>query len=93
MPQLVAKYNKEIAGNDSIELIHASFDSDDKSAGAWAKKSHFTWPTVMERNLEKAGLVKYSQGVPTYVVVDANGKVVAEGKDAVSKKIKEITKK
>ena len=86
-------YNSKIASNDKVELIMASGDQDPKAALGWAKKHTFPWPTVLMKEIQKAGLAKYRSGfVPHYVLIDKDGKKLAEGKEASLKKAAELTK-
>ena len=86
-------YNNKIASNDKVELLMASADQDTKAALAWAKKHTFPWPTVLMKKIGKAGLEKYKAGfVPHYVLVDKDGKKLAEGKENCLKKAAELTK-
>lgn len=71
----------------------ASADQDPKAALAWANKHTFPWPTVMTKKIQKAGLAKYRAGyVPQYVLIDKDGKKLAEGKQACLDKAAELSK-
>ena len=86
-------YNSKIADNDKVELIMASGDRTAEAALNWAKKHTFPWPTVMSSNVQKAGLAKYRSGfVPHYVLIDKDGKKLAEGKEASLRKAAELSK-
>ena len=86
-------YNSKIADNDKVELIMASGDRDPKAALAWAKKHTFPWPTVMSDNTQKAGLSRYKSGfVPHYVLIDKDGKKLAEGKEDSPRKAAQLSK-
>ena len=86
-------YNSKIAGNDKVELIMASGDQDPKAALKWANQHNFPWPTVMSKDIQKAGLSKYKFGfVPHYVLIDKDGKKIAEGKEASLRKAAELGK-
>ena len=85
-------YNKEIASNDKVEMIHISRDNDEKAALAWAKKAKFPWPTLSKKDSskEKFLMSHYGGGVPTYVLVDIDGKRLATGKAAIWAKLSEL---
>ncbi len=71
----------------------ASYDRDPKAALGWAKQHTFPWPTVMMKNLKKAGIAKYANGgVPHYVLIDKDGKKLAENKANCLAKIAELSK-
>lgn len=86
-------YTSKIASNDKVELIMASFDRDSNAALAWAKKHTFPWPTVMIKDQNKAGIGKYAgRGVPHYVLIDKEGKKLAENKAECFAKLAELSK-
>jgi thioredoxin-related protein len=91
----VEKYNSEIAKLDNLELVQVSVDRDAKKAVAWAKKESFPWPTILMTDIEKT-LVKdiKTNAVPTYVLIDKDGKEISRAHDSgsVIKKFKEVTK-
>ena len=85
-------YNEKIAPNPKVELIHVSADSDKKSAEEWAKKEKFPWPTVLPEDAKRSGLDKFAGGgVPHYVLIDKEGKQLAEGQGQVLAKVQELT--
>jgi len=90
----VETYNNEIAKNPNAELIHLSRDRDDETAEAWATKESMPWPTLMRDDTDVKTLVAPyfpdgRMGVPTYILVDRNGKEIARGKAAALAKIKQ----
>ncbi len=87
----MVKYNDKIAKNDKVEFIMVSADGSKEEALTWAKKENFPWPHVqMESYVEKESKLDFKKfevrGFPTYLLIDAKGKVVAEGKEEVFKK-------
>jgi hypothetical protein len=80
----VAKYNKELAGNEIVEFIQVSLDRDEDAALEWAIKENFPWLQVMKESASKADLSQYhtSGSVPFYCLIDKEGKVVAKGSQA-----------
>ncbi|MGC6426417.1 MAG: TlpA family protein disulfide reductase [Akkermansiaceae bacterium] len=85
-------YNKDIAKNKDVELIHLSLDRDEDVAAAWGAKENMPWPTLMNEDIDSKVLrTPYfpgRMGIPAYVMVDHTGKEVARGKQAVMEKIK-----
>ena len=87
------KYKTKIASNPAIEMIHGALEPE-AAALIWAKKEAFPWPTVMDQDLEKAGLEQYaSTFVPGYILIDKNGKKLAENAENVFAKIDALTTK
>jgi hypothetical protein len=87
----VSKYKSKIATNPAVEMIHAALEKED-AALQWAKKESFPWPTVIGKDLKKAGLEKYATAfVPGYILIDKNGKKLAEGSPGAFAKIEELT--
>lgn len=75
-------YNKNIKDNADVEFIHISLEDED-AAEKWAKKAQFSWPTVREEDMKKAGVgkVKYAiKSYPSYLVVDKDGNVDPGGR-------------
>ena len=89
----MATYNNNIATNDQAELVHVSMDRCKVSATKWAKAVNFPWPTVLPKKQRSSGLMKYAgRGVPHYVLIDKEGKRLAEGKAACFQKLSELSK-
>jgi hypothetical protein len=91
----VEYYKNEIADNDSVELIWASADRSEDAMEAWAKKEKFPWPTIKFESARKIAEISKAapRGVPGYVLMDAEGKVLATsaGSSArVKAKLKEL---
>lgn len=74
-------------------MIHVSRDRDDKSAEKWAADEGFPWMTILPDDAERSGLMEYRtrNAVPFYVLVDKDGKEVAQGSGAVFQKAVELT--
>lgn len=63
-------------------MIHIALE-DKSKALAWAKKESFPWPHIMQKDMGKF-LGKYFKNVaPTYVLIDREGDVLANGKSAI----------
>ena len=89
-------YKKEIATNDNVELIWASADQSEDAMETWATKEKFPWPTVKFKSARKIDPINDARprGVPGYVLMDAEGKVLAQSAGSsqpVKSKIKELT--
>lgn len=88
----MADYNSKIASNDKVELIQVSLE--DESAGAkWAAKEKFPWPVIQQKKMKSAGVGDKNfkvTGVPTYILVDKDGKEVVRGKGQIFEKIKSL---
>ena len=75
-------YHEKIAGNDQVELIHFSYDESEADALKWAKKEKLPWPTVLPDKQEATDLERFAGDyVPEYILIDKDGKVIANGKD------------
>lgn len=86
-------YNKKIAENDNVELIHLSRDRGEDEAEAWAAKEKMPWPTLMKSDTDSDALFtpyfpSGRMGIPSYIMVDHTGKEIARGKAEVMNKIK-----
>ena len=81
-------YNEKVAKNDDIDLIQVSLDRDANSALKWAKKEKFPWHCIPNKNHKSAKMDKYNvRGVPTYILVDAEGKEITRDRTQVMKKL------
>ena len=84
-------YNTLIKPKKNVELIFISCDRSEDAALKWAIKENFPWPTVLPDKLRRSGLEKYAQrGIPSYTLIDKEGKILAQGKYACFEKIKEL---
>lgn len=86
------KYNKLIAKNEKIEMIHVSLDRENDAAISWAKKEKFPWLTVLPKDAKESGLRQYEQTdfVPEYTLVSADGEIVAVGDDEAFAEIEKL---
>ena len=95
VPQLVEKYNNKIANLDNLELVQVSVDKSLPKAVEWAKKESFPWPTILMTDIKET-MVKdiKTNAVPTYVLIDKEGKEIARAHDSASvmKKFEEVSK-
>ena len=88
-------YNDEIADNDDVELVWASADQSEDAMEDWAKNEKFPWPTVKFKSARKIDPINdvRPRGVPGYVLLDAEGEVLAKStgtNQPVKQKIKEL---
>ncbi len=84
-------YNAEIATKENVEFILFSQDRTSRDALAWAKKENFPWAHILPRKHRASGLKKYAKSyVPHFVLIDKEGKILAEGKQAVFAKVKTL---
>lgn len=83
-------YNEKIASNPNVDLVLISRDDGSREALEWSKKVKFPWPQVMKKDTSKFFLQHYGGGVPTYVLIDREGKALAKGKAACFAKIAEL---
>lgn len=88
----MAKYNKVIADNQNVEFIHVSLDRDEDAALEWAKKESFPWLHVLPEKQKRSDLKKFhtSGRVPSYVLVDKDGKLITSGSSQAFKKAEEF---
>jgi|TARA_B110000908_G_scaffold74107_1_gene89316 hypothetical protein len=87
----VKSYNSDIATNDKVEFIHYSLDRTDAAALKWAKKESFPWAHILPAKHAVSGLAKYAKNfVPYYMLIDKDGKILAEGSRAIFAKIKTL---
>jgi len=87
----VKTYNKKIAPKKNIEFILFSLDRSDEPALKWAKKESFSWAHILPDKHRKSRLLKYKKPfVPYYVMIDKEGEILAEGKDGILAKAKEL---
>ena len=92
MPSIVKEYEK-IAKNADLELILVSADRDQAAAEKWAKDTQMNFPTVLPNKGNDIEVLKLrtSRGIPSLMIVDAEGKVVAEQHPAILMKKYEQT--
>ncbi len=86
------KYNKEIAGNPNVELIHVSRDQSEDAAEEWAEANQFPWLSVLPGDVERSKLLDYMSinAVPHYSLRTADGEELANGSSAVFRKIADL---
>lgn len=84
-------YTKEIAPRENVEFILFSKDRSDAAALSWAKKEKFPWAHILPKQHQASGLKKYAKSyVPYYMLIDKEGKILAEGQSAVFAKVKKL---
>ncbi len=87
------KYNNKITKIDNLELIQVSLDQELDVAKQWAKKESFPWPTVLMPDISKTFIKDIkAEMVPTYILMDKDGKEILRGNsDDLMKKHAELT--
>lgn len=90
----MAKYKEKIEGNNRVEFIHVSLDSNKDAALEWAAKEKFPWLHVLPDKVKRSGLKPFhtSGSVPFYCLIDGDGKTLATGSGAAFAKAEELTK-
>ncbi|MGC6465390.1 MAG: TlpA family protein disulfide reductase [Akkermansiaceae bacterium] len=82
-------YNTHIFSDSSVELIQLSFDHDLEKAEEWAREAGLAWPTILMEDIpDEIRAFSPRNAVPDYVLVSAEGEVVASGKEAAFDAIK-----
>lgn len=87
-------YNESIASNKEVEVIHYNLDQSEKAMDNFMVDFEFPWPAIAYSKRERVKIANEVKEnfVPCYVLVDAQGEVVAKGMSAAKKKIAELTK-
>lgn len=82
MPEVVKKYNKEIAKNPDLELVHISCDREVDAAKEWAKKEKMTFPALEQKELKHTPLIAANQpnGIPHMYLYNGNGELLHRGR-------------
>ncbi|MDA7917140.1 hypothetical protein N9908_03520 [Akkermansiaceae bacterium] len=92
---MVESYNKKIATNPLVEMIHLSLDADSEEALAWSKEASMPWPTVLMEDSDPEVFEKpyfeFEPEAPSYILIDANGKELARGKEEAFALIKKYS--
>jgi len=91
-PSLVTFYNDTKPGNDHFELVLITSDQDEKSMAKYATDKKMPWPQLKMDDVGKFEK-KFNHGVtgiPSVVVCDLEGKIVAKTTDlnAIKKLVK-----
>lgn len=92
MPDVVKQYNKEIAKNPDLELVHISCDREADAAKEWAKKEKITFPALDDKGLKHTPLIAANQpkGIPHMYLYNGDGELLHRGRpSAVLKAYKE----
>lgn len=87
------KYNKTIAGNSKVAMVHVSLEREKGKAEKWAAKEGFPWMTILPDNVQQSGMRDYKKTnfVPEYTLIDKDGKQIASGGGEVFKKAVALT--
>jgi nucleoredoxin len=79
-PELVEFYNRVSAAHPEFEIVFVSNDRSQAAMEAYMRDMQMPWPAISYAKIaEKPALQQYAgNGIPCLVIVDANGKVVAD---------------
>jgi nucleoredoxin len=93
-PKLVEAYNKAKADGAAVELVFVSSDQDEEKMYAYMNESKMDWLAVPYDGPRRKLGEKYGvRGIPTLVILDAEGKVITkDGRAAVMSKGAEALK-
>ena len=81
-------YKKHIADNPKVAMVHISLDEQESAAAKWAAKEGFPWLTILLPKVKESGFEELTSGlVPDYLLLSADGTVLAKGKEDCFKKI------
>lgn len=90
-------YNEKIAPHPEVEFVHISLDLEKSAAVGWAKKAKMTWPTILFSDHDQEVLTTpYFDGdpeAPSYLLVDATGKIIVRDKTHAFAKINILEEK
>lgn len=80
-------YNEKIAKATNVELVHISCDQDEAGMKKFMGDASMPFPAVPASKADKIKLLEplSPKGIPNYKLVDAEGKVIAEGAEAKTK--------
>jgi nucleoredoxin len=79
-PKLVQSYNQLKEKSSAFELIFVSRDHSAEDMEAYAHEAQMPWPAIRFASIaSKKGILAYmGGGIPSLVVVDADGKVLSD---------------
>lgn len=86
-PKLAEAYDETISKGKNIEVIHLSCDQDEAGMISFMKDMKFNFPGIAKAKWEKETVFKEMapSGIPNYKLLDASGKIIAEGDEAKHK--------
>jgi hypothetical protein len=87
----VEYYNRSIVNNPQVEFIFVSQDAKLEDALKWALSAKHPWLTVLKPQARASGLQRYDAGTPSYLLIDANGKILATTEKGCMRRIRELT--
>lgn len=92
-PGLVKLYDETLASSPRVELLHVSCDETREGMKSFMDKHKMKFPALEAADAARVKLLKplAPSGIPNYKLLDANGKLIAEGHEAM-KKAEEIAK-
>lgn len=86
-PHLAEAYDADIASSKTVEVVHLSCDQDEAGMISFMKDMKFNFPGVPQGKWqkEKVFAAMAPKGIPNYKLLDATGKIIAEGEEAKTK--------
>lgn len=81
-PHSVEFYNEHVADNPKVELVMVNLDPEKDPAEEWAAEVGMPWPVLLQDEAGGVDAVAANQprGIPTMILVDGDGKKIAEGR-------------
>ncbi|MFP6866049.1 MAG: hypothetical protein VCA35_08920 [Roseibacillus sp.] len=84
---MVERYHESLADRRDLAIIHVNLDQTEKAATQWGVKTKIPWLTLLkeEKKAFEAEFVELFsiRGIPAYILVSAEGEVIAQGKQEV----------
>jgi hypothetical protein len=79
--------DSDIASSKTVEVVHLSCDQDEAGMISFMKDMKFNFPGVPQGKWqkEKVFAAMAPKGIPNYKLLDATGKIIAEGEEAKTK--------
>lgn len=83
----MALYDNKLAAAKNVELVHISCDQDEAGMKKFMGGHNLKCPVIDAATADKIKVLKdlSPRGIPNYKLVDASGKLLAEGSDAKHK--------
>ena len=84
---MAESYKSKVATAKNVEFVHISCDNDEAAMKGFMKDMGFTFPAVTRAKAAKIDRLEElsPSGIPNYKLLDATGKVIAEGSEAKHK--------
>lgn len=91
-PKLVDLYNRKLKKNPNVELVFLSADRSQSAMQNYLKGYRMPWPAIRynDRSLFNDVRDRCGRGIPGLVLYDSQGKVVAQGRNAVMNRLQQF---